>query len=210
MDTRTTLLAAAEDLIRSRGFNGFSYADLAERVGIRKASIHHYFPAKEDLGRCLIEHYIERFTLAFADIDANESSVAGKLERYVELYRQSLRQQSGCLCGMLATEIDVVPASMAEGVRRFMQQNLDWLTQTIAVAREQGDLAASTDARGLALALLSICQGTLLVARSTNDPAGFDRSIESLLQAVLPAPAQLPATSPQRTVTKRKKSHARQ
>jgi TetR/AcrR family transcriptional regulator, transcriptional repressor for nem operon len=210
MDTRTTLLGAAEDLIRSRGYNGFSYADLAERIGIRKASIHHHFATKEDLGLCLIEHYIDRFTLAFADIDANEFDLAGKFERYIELYRESLRQQSGCLCGMLATEVDVVPERMAAGVRRFMQQNLDWLTQATRAAKDQGELAASVDARGLALALLSICQGALLVARSTDDPAGFDRSIKSMLHAVLPKP--LPATAPstQRTEIKRKKSHARQ
>jgi len=28
----------------------FSYADLAKSVGVSKASIHHHFPAKEDLG----------------------------------------------------------------------------------------------------------------------------------------------------------------
>jgi TetR/AcrR family transcriptional regulator, transcriptional repressor for nem operon len=210
MDTRTTLLAAAEDLIRSRGYNGFSYADLAERIGIRKASIHHHFPSKEDLGLCLVEHYIDRFSLAFADIDASEDTVAGRVARYIELYRESLRQQSGCLCGMLATEVDVVPLRMAEGVRRFMQQNLDWLTQTILAGQEQGELAGGADPRGLAHALLSICQGALLVARSTNDATGFDRSIESLLPAVLPAPSHSSGSTSQRAETKRKKAHARQ
>jgi TetR/AcrR family transcriptional regulator, transcriptional repressor for nem operon len=210
MDTRSLLLSAAEDLIRSRGYNGFSYADLAERIGIRKASIHHHFPTKEDLGLCLIEHYIARFMLAFADIDAGEAAFAGKIERYIELYRESLRQQSGCLCGMLATEVDVVPERMAAGVHRFMQQNLDWLTQAIHAAQDQGELVASVDAGGLALALLSICQGALLVARSTDDPAGFDRSIEGFLLAVMRAPVPSSKTSTPRTQTGRKKSHARQ
>ncbi len=37
--------------------NGFSYADIAEVVGIRKPSIHHHFPSKADLVRALVAGY---------------------------------------------------------------------------------------------------------------------------------------------------------
>ena len=53
-DTRAELLIQAETLVRGRGYAGFSYADLAEAVGIRKASIHHHFPTKVDLGAALV------------------------------------------------------------------------------------------------------------------------------------------------------------
>ncbi len=53
MGTKELLLKEAEMLVRTRGFAAFSYADLSERVGIRKASIHHHFPTKEELGGAL-------------------------------------------------------------------------------------------------------------------------------------------------------------
>ncbi|MDP2026901.1 TetR/AcrR family transcriptional regulator [Sulfuriferula sp.] len=42
-------------MVQRRGFNDFSYADIANEVGIRKASLHHHFPTKTDLGLALID-----------------------------------------------------------------------------------------------------------------------------------------------------------
>ena len=50
-------LDVAERLVQTRGFNGFSYADIAEALGVTKASLHYHFPSKADLGQRLIERY---------------------------------------------------------------------------------------------------------------------------------------------------------
>jgi len=52
-DTATRILDTAERLVQSRGYNGFSYADIAERVGITKASLHHHFETKATLGQAI-------------------------------------------------------------------------------------------------------------------------------------------------------------
>ncbi|WP_410578611.1 TetR/AcrR family transcriptional regulator, partial [Bacillus sp. SIMBA_026] len=39
----------ARQLLAAGGYNGFSYADLSQRVRIGKASIHHHFPSKAEL-----------------------------------------------------------------------------------------------------------------------------------------------------------------
>ena len=44
---------SAQHLVQTRGYHAFSYADIAEEVGSRKASIHYYFPSKTDLGKAL-------------------------------------------------------------------------------------------------------------------------------------------------------------
>ena len=41
--TADDILACARSLIVAGGYNGFSYADIADVVGIRKPSIHHHF-----------------------------------------------------------------------------------------------------------------------------------------------------------------------
>ena len=50
-ETSTTgrIIEAGRQLMMMRGYNGFSFADVAEAVSIRKASVHHHFPAKADL-----------------------------------------------------------------------------------------------------------------------------------------------------------------
>jgi AcrR family transcriptional regulator len=60
-DTRERLLRETETLLRTCGYAACSYADLSERVGIRKASIHHHFRTKEDLGAALIDSYLVKF-----------------------------------------------------------------------------------------------------------------------------------------------------
>jgi TetR/AcrR family transcriptional regulator, transcriptional repressor for nem operon len=51
LHTRTALIDLAEHSVRSQGFDRFSYADLTEAIGIRKASIHYHFPTKANLSR---------------------------------------------------------------------------------------------------------------------------------------------------------------
>jgi AcrR family transcriptional regulator len=48
------ILDVAEALGQTRGFNGFSYADIAVQLGVTKASLHYHFPSKSDLGRALV------------------------------------------------------------------------------------------------------------------------------------------------------------
>jgi len=54
----------AEALIQSRGYSAFSYQDISDRLGIRKASIHYHFPSKTDLGVAALQvtpvHYLFR------------------------------------------------------------------------------------------------------------------------------------------------------
>src|ERR1700690_1243911 len=85
------ILDAAEGLAQTRGYNGFSYADVATQVGVTKASLHYHFPSKAELGRALIERYHAGFTEALGTIDREVGEPCGKLERYVALYDAVMR-----------------------------------------------------------------------------------------------------------------------
>jgi AcrR family transcriptional regulator len=50
----------AERLVQTRGYNGFSYADVAAELNISKASLHYHFPGKAELGEALIRRYAVR------------------------------------------------------------------------------------------------------------------------------------------------------
>lgn len=181
MDTRQALLDHAAELIRTCGYNGFSYADLAERVGIRKASIHHHFPTKEDLGLALVDQYIDQFAQSLQAIDRQHRTAHSALNGYAQLYRNSVVQGWGCLCGMLASEVEVIPPTVARGVRRFMTLNLDWLGNVIALGPRSPHLGGSPAAQ--AEVILSICQGALLVARAMQSPDSFDHAVTGVLNA---------------------------
>ena len=50
--TAERVVDAAEGLVQQHGYNGFSYDDVAQLVGIKKPSIHHHFPKKGELVAC--------------------------------------------------------------------------------------------------------------------------------------------------------------
>ena len=95
-DTRAELLMQAETLVRGRGYAGFSYADLAAAVGIRKASIHHHFPTKIDLGAALVAAYAARYAAALEAIRRDVPDGPGRVEAYGRLYLGGVEQGLGC------------------------------------------------------------------------------------------------------------------
>src|SRR4051812_11881227 len=117
--TSQRILDVAERLVQTRGFNGFSYADIAEALHVTKASLHYHFPAKADLGSELIERYERNFLAALARIDAAHASPREKLRHYAAIYEEVLRAGRMCLCGMLAAEYGTLPENMRTEMRHF-------------------------------------------------------------------------------------------
>lgn len=171
-DTRAALIDDATAIVRRKGYAGFSYADLAEAAGIRKPSIHHHFPLKEDLGAAIVEVYTARF------MERLETMTGGRIARlsaYAGLYREGLAGGQGCLCGVLASELTGLPPKVRAGVARFFDLNLAWL-ETV--------LGPGPGAKDRARTVLSTFQGAIFVALAMNSPAVFDAAVEGLLTSL--------------------------
>src|SRR3954467_6907473 len=110
--TASAILDIAERLAQSRGFNGFSYADVAAELQVTKAGLHYHFAGKGELGEALMRRYHARFAEALAAIEAGEPDAAACLRAYTDLYAGVLDGRLMCLCGMLAAEFETLPAPM--------------------------------------------------------------------------------------------------
>src|SRR5688572_14259911 len=152
-DTPQRILDIAERLVQTRGFNGFSYADIAQTMQVTKASLHYHFPAKADLGKQLIERYERNFLAALASIDVDTDDSREKLRRYAALYADVLRDQRMCLCGMLAAEFGTLPEPMQAELRHFFDANERWLADVLKRGKRDGVLAFSGSAPNAAQAL---------------------------------------------------------
>ena len=131
-NTAERTLDVAEHLVQVRGFNGFSYADVARELDISTASLHYHFPGKAALGEALIARYSTRFASALERIDREITGARAKLDAYVSIYSGVLRGNRMCLCGILAAEYETLPEPMREAVNRFFEDNESWLTSVIA------------------------------------------------------------------------------
>lgn len=183
-DTAARILDAAERLVQLRGFNGFSYADVASELNITKASLHYHFASKATLGEALITRYGERFAAALATIDAGPTAARAMLLAYADLYAGVLEGQRMCLCGMLAAEYQTLPETMQHAVIAFFDQNEAWLARVLAQGKRRGDLRFNGSARELARALLSGLEGALLTSRPYSDPARFQTTARRLIAAL--------------------------
>ena len=190
-DTAERILDVAERLVQVRGFNGFSYADIAEELEVRKPSIHYHFPAKADLGRRLIERYRERFMAILAEIDGQEEDAAERLRRYAALYAAVLRDRNRmCLCGMLAADYNTLPPEVRDEVIRFFDDNEAWLAGVLEEGRSTKTIAFEGPAELKARFLLSSLEGAMLVARSYESNDRFEGVAERMIEDLIPAKKQ--------------------
>lgn len=188
--TPARILDIAERLVQIRGFNGFSYADVAAELQITTAALHYHFTGKPQLGVALIDRYAARFGVALDDLDARCDSAPARLRGYVGLYLDVLRDGRMCLCGMLASEYHTLPGGMRESVLRFFDDNEHWLEGVLTQGAADRSLRFSGTAREAARLILASLQGALLVARSFEDPGRFESAATSLLTGLTaPAPA---------------------
>src|SRR5688500_1490192 len=154
-DTASRILDVAERLVQSRGFNGFSYADIASELKITKAGLHYHFAGKAELGKALIGRYAGRFGDALAEIDGRAGDAPAKLAAYARIYADVLRARRMCLCGMLAADYDTLPKPMRDAVIRFFDENEAWLTGVLEQGEEAGTLRLDGPASEAAQALVS-------------------------------------------------------
>jgi TetR/AcrR family transcriptional regulator, transcriptional repressor for nem operon len=187
VDTASQILDFAERLVQVRGFNGFSYADVASELNISKASLHYHFPGKAELGEALIERYAARFADALEAIDSGGGDAPAKLEAYASIYAEVLRDRRMCLCGMLAAEYDTLPKPMGAAIIRFFDENEAWLTRVLEQGREERSLQLNGSARGEAQTIVSGLEGALLVARPLGDVARFEAAATRLLTSLASA-----------------------
>ena len=183
-DTAQRILDVAERLVQTRGFNGFSYADIAEALHVTKASLHYHFPSKADLGRRLIERYETTFLAALRAIEADGGAPREQLKHYAQIYADVLRDDRMCLCGMLASDYATLPKAMKEEVRHFFDVNEQWLAAVLERGRKAGSLSFKGTALDLARVMVGSLEGAMMLARSYGDAARFDSAAERLIASL--------------------------
>lgn len=185
--TAGRILDIAEGLVQSRGFNAFSYADVALAVGIQKASLHYHFATKADLGRALVGRYRLDFLESLRAIEADTEDAKERLQRYAGLYGAVLRRRRMCLCGMLASDVATLPKAMRESIAEFFAENQAWLARVLEQGGKRGEIRFEGSAVSMAAFFVSSLEGAMLVARGTGVLERFDEVAQRLVASVRPA-----------------------
>ncbi|MFA6218507.1 MAG: TetR/AcrR family transcriptional regulator [Erythrobacter sp.] len=184
-DTRTLLLDLGENAIRTRGYAGFSYADLARDAGIRKASIHHHFPTKADLAQALIERFAAMLADALAGIEAAAPTGGKALEGAIDLYREALgKGDTMCLCAAMSADAALLEARTIDTLDAANMAVVGWLARVLARGRDDGTIAAVGNPASAAPAVLAQLQGAQLLARASRSIRLFDDAVLTLRERI--------------------------
>ncbi|MDX8458179.1 TetR/AcrR family transcriptional regulator [Mesorhizobium humile] len=187
-NTADDILAAARSFIVAGGYNGFSYADIAAVVGIRKASIHHHFPSKVDLVQTLVRRYLEDAVTGMTELERNVPGPPELLRTYAGFWAQCIEDASRpiCVCALLASELPALPPEVAVEVRAYFQFLSGWLTGVIERGAAQGSLTIAAAPRVEAEAFMATVHGAMISARAYGDVLTFGMILAPTLQKLIP------------------------
>ncbi len=180
-DTASAVLDVAEGLVQRRGYNGFSYADVAAELHLTKAALHYHFASKAELGEALLTRYAQRFAAALVSIDAQPVAAPGKLLAYTELYLDVLQRDRMCLCGMMAADYQTLPEPMRATVVQFFLDNETWLARILEQGERDGTIDTNGSSEAAARMLVASLEGAMLVARPFHDSARFQAASRTLI-----------------------------
>ncbi|MDF5708945.1 MAG: TetR/AcrR family transcriptional regulator [Nostoc sp. S4] len=186
-NTYEQIVIVAKELIQTYGYNGFSYADISVRVGIRKATIHYHFPTKSYLTKIVVARYRENFSKKLRDVDRQTDDPHRKIQIYVQMYSDVLKKNDNiCLCGMLAAEFTTLPEDVRWEVQKFFSENEEWLTKIIKsiVLLKVADVVTLDEScdQDEAWLLLSVLEGAMLIARTNEGVPRFYSITQRLLK----------------------------
>jgi TetR/AcrR family transcriptional repressor of nem operon len=186
--TSDDILACARSLIVAGGYNGFSYADIADVVGIRKASIHHHFPSKVDLVRTLVARYREEAEAGLANLELQVSDPLEQLRLYAGYWEACIADASApfCICALLAGQLPVLPEEVGLEVRAHFRSLSAWLTSVLERGARHGQLQLMSTPRAEAEAFMAAVHGAMLSARAYGDPKIFGVVTGPLLERLAP------------------------
>ena len=167
-DTRGKILALADDLVRRRGYNAFSYKDISEALRIKPAAVHYHFPTKEDLGETILHEEIERFTQSRENWKSE--SPKQQMAKLVDIFKKSRGRGHICLMGSFCPDKDTLPQKMQAQLESLCQLILDWVADL---------LEAEGLGRERAPVIMATLMSSLILARVQGD-AIFDTIITQL------------------------------
>ncbi|MCB2135842.1 MAG: TetR/AcrR family transcriptional regulator [Rhodobacteraceae bacterium] len=186
METKAALLQAAEQSARTFGIDGFSFADLARAVGIRKASVHHHFPTKADLAAEMVRRYHEALLTDLDAIDAASDTAGQRLRRQIARYRFALGGgKTLCLCVALSAGRESLTAEAIDALAEYRQTVRAWLTEVFAKGAADGTIIGPGQPEKDAAASLALLEGAQLWARTEMDIRRFDDAVGPLLARII-------------------------
>jgi TetR/AcrR family transcriptional repressor of nem operon len=178
------LLELGETLIRTRGFNAISYADLSRKLQVKNAAIHYHYPTKEDLGIAIIRYNREKFDQFCQHMIKREFKSDEQIRRYIRIYSSSLQDEKVCLVGSLGPDYATFGTAMQNELKNLTSEILDWFTQVLEQGRNEGIFQFKAEPQTQALLIITNLTSALILSKIMGATA-FHQITDSVMSSLL-------------------------
>jgi TetR/AcrR family transcriptional repressor of nem operon len=176
-ETNQQILHYAGSFLQCRGYNGFSYRDISQKLGIKNAAIHHYYPQKEDLVATFLEVSRHKFTANIAQMVESGGSAREQLQYYFDYALKEFDEgKSICPPGSVMLDFEELPEKVKKQHLLLLDEILTWLSRVLKTGLEQGELNFSDPVDVRADAIFE----TLLGARQLSSIKGRKTLVRSI------------------------------
>jgi TetR/AcrR family transcriptional repressor of nem operon len=187
-ETAEKILDAANALLIDRGYSAFSYADIAETVSIRKASIHHHFPTKAGLVVAVLQRHRARIAAGMQALDEQINDPLTRIRNYFKYWEDCIagRTLSFCIGALLGAEMPSLPEEVQAKVRLHFAMLTEWFERTLKAGSKARTIHLQGTVAIEAQTLIALLHGAMLSARATSDCDLFRSLSQAALQRIAP------------------------
>jgi AcrR family transcriptional regulator len=183
MTTRETIIGKADEFIRNKGYNAFSFKDISNDIGIKTASIHYHFPTKSDLGVATIKEHVVRYENLKLKV-ANESPLV-KLEAFLAIHSQIKLENKVCIVGSLSTDLNTLDETIKTELQIFAKLVIEWITEILTEGKELKIFDFEITPRTKALMVITNMVAIVQLSRLTGQD-DFEAVKETILTELRP------------------------
>lgn len=172
------IVAEATRLFAERGYEGTSMGDLAERVGLRKASLFHHFESKDVLYTTVLSQLIEGVQGAIVGAADAEGSLAERLDALTDAITGMLGAQPHAARLLIREAMDWGPVmrdQLATTIRAVLAASVEFARK----GQREGVFNPDIDAEHLVISLVGVYFIPFVIDRTVEGFVGrspFDKT----------------------------------
>jgi AcrR family transcriptional regulator len=177
------VLDAAAMVFAEKGYLGASTRDIAERLGVRQASLYYYFASKEEALATICELGVKDFIFHLREILATSASASEKIRAAMANHLSPLRSRPEAdYIRVFALHRHELPNGLRHKVAALAREYQNGIEELFAAGIARGEFRSDLDPKRTTLAFLGLCNSVItaraLPPRSTiddfiNDYAGI-------------------------------------
>jgi AcrR family transcriptional regulator len=173
------VLDAVAAIFAEKGYAGASTRDIAERLGVRQASLYYYFPSKERALGAVCELGVKDFIANLEEIIAQRASATEKLRQAIANHLAPLRTHphADYVCVFLRHRHEL-PDGPRQAVAALARTYQDLIERLFREGIEAQVFRADLDPKLATLALLGLCNSVITSRGAPPSAAMIDAMIE--------------------------------